>query len=64
MMVGGWLSTTVMLKVQRRVLEEPSVAWNTTLLVPVGKAEPLGRPLMRTAVPLNGVQLSVNVGAV
>ena len=40
-----------------------SVAWNTTLLVPTGKAEPLGRPLTRTAVPLVGVQLSVNVGA-
>lgn len=62
-MTGGWLSVTVTVKVQRRVRPAASVAWNTTLLVPTGKAEPLGRPLTRTAVPLVGAQLSVNVGA-
>ena len=62
-MAGGWLSVTDTVSVQRRVLPAASVAWNTTLLVPTGKEEPLGRPLTRTAVPLVGAQLSVNAGA-
>lgn len=63
-MTGGWLSVTVTVSVQRRVLPAASVAWNTTLLVPTGNEEPLGKPVTRTATPLVGAQLSVNAGAV
>ena len=59
---GGWLSITVIVMVQRRVFPVASVAWKTTLLLPTGMVLPLAGPLMRTAVPLVGAQLSVNVG--
>ena len=63
-MTGSWLSTTVTVIVQRLVLPEASVAWNTTLVLPAGKLAPLAGPEMRTAVPLVGGQLSANVGLV
>ena len=63
-MTGGWLSVTVTTIVQRRVLPAASVAWNTTLLLPNGKVDPLTKPLIRIAVPDVGAQLSVNVGFV
>jgi hypothetical protein len=61
---GGWLSVTVTTIVQRRVLPAASVAWNTTLLLPTGKVDPLTNPVIRTAVPVVGAQLSVKVGLV
>jgi hypothetical protein len=61
---GGWLSVTVTTIVQRRVLPAASVAWNTTLLLPTGKVDPLTNPLTRTVVPVVGAQLSVKVGLV
>ena len=63
-MAGGWLSVTDITMVQRRVLPAASVAWNMTLLLPTGKADPLTKPLTRVAVPVAGAQLSVNVGLV
>jgi hypothetical protein len=61
---GGWISVTVTTIVQRRVLPAASVAWNTTLLLPTGKLDPLTNPLMRVDVPVVGAQLSVKVGLV
>src|ERR1043166_5544409 len=40
LIVGGWLSTTVTLKVQFEVLPLASVAGHTTLVVPLAKLEP------------------------
>ena len=62
--VGGWLSVTVTVIVHCLVRPAASVARNTTLLVPAGKAEPLAKPLTRIAVPGEGGQLSVNEGFV
>jgi hypothetical protein len=61
---GGWLSVTVTTIVQRRVLPAASVAWNTILLLPNGKLDPLTNPLIRIDVPVVGVQLSVKDGFV
>ena len=63
-MAGGWLSVTDITMVQRRVLPAASVAWNMTLLLPTGKADPLTKPLIRVDMPLVGAQLSVKVGLV
>src|SRR5207249_8722183 len=40
LIVGGWLSTTVTLKVQFELLPLASVAVHTTLVVPFAKLEP------------------------
>ena len=56
------MSTTVRVMVQRLVLPAASVAWKITLLLPTEMELPLTGPLMRTAVPLVGAQLSVKVG--
>lgn len=64
LMVGNWLSTTVILKEQTEVFPPASVALNVMILVavgvPFGKAEPLAKPVMRATVTPE--QLSVAVG--
>ena len=61
---GASLSTTVTCIEQVLVVPAASVARKTTAAVPAGKDDPLGRPLVRTAVPEVGAQLSVKDGAV
>lgn len=63
-MLGSSVSVTITCMEQVLVLPAASVARKTTVLVPTGKADPLGRPLIRTEVPLVGAQLSVKGGAV
>jgi hypothetical protein len=40
-MVGGWMSLTMMVKLQLAVLPEPSVAVQVTVFVPMANVEPL-----------------------
>ena len=61
--MGGCASVTVTVKVQLLVKPTPSVARHTTVFVPFGKAEPLGKPPVRSTVG-GGAQLSKAVGAV
>ena len=64
LMLGTSVSVTITRKEQVLVLPAASVARKITVLVPTGNAEPLGRPLVRTEVPLVGGQLSVKDGLV
>ena len=64
LMLGSCVSVTVTCKEQVLVLPAASVARKMTVLVPAGNADPLGRPLVRTEVPLVGGQLSVKGGLV
>ena len=57
-MLGGVLSTTVTVKEQVALLPPASVVIHDTVLLPKGKAEPLGKPLRSVVVV---VQLSVTV---
>jgi hypothetical protein len=59
-MEGGWLSTTVTLKLQVPVLPEESVAVQVTVLVPLANVEPLAGEQTTVAVP----QLSLADGVV
>ena len=62
--VGATLSVTVTVKEQVLVLPAPSVAFHTTMLLPLGKLEPLARPLIRVTAGAGLEQLSVAVGVV
>ncbi len=61
-MVGNTLSATVTEKLHVFELPAPSMALQVTLLVPLGKLEPLGNPLVLMTVGA-GIQLSVAVTA-
>jgi hypothetical protein len=60
LIVGGWLFTTVTVKLQLPVLPEESVAVQVTVLVPVAKDEPLAGAQVTLAPP----QLSLADGVV
>ena len=60
--VGNWLSFTVTVNEQVLLRPTASVAFQITVVAPLGKAEPLGRPLVRTTEP--PAQLSQYVGVV
>ena len=64
LMVGAWVSFTVIRKVQVLVRPTPSVAFNCTTVMPFGKAEPLGMlPFATLTEPPDG-QLSTKAGMV
>src|ERR1044071_1922384 len=50
MMVGGWVSITFTAKLQELELPKPSTATQRTMVVPLGKVD-----------PVNGLQLSVTL---
>jgi hypothetical protein len=58
---GNWLSVTVTLNEHVAMFPLASVAVNTTLVTPIGKAEPFGKPAV--CVMVNPAQLSLAAGA-
>jgi hypothetical protein len=60
-MVGGVLSITVTTRSQVATLPNASVAWKRNGVGPMGKKEPLARPLMSKGEAL--LQLSVAMGS-
>ena len=58
--MGAWVSLTVTLKEQVLASPDASVALHTTVVTPLGNAEPLASPLCRLTEPPE--QLSVMVG--
>jgi len=58
--VGAWVSFTVMRNVHVLVRPTASVAFQVTVVMPFRKAEPLAKPLTKDTEP--PAQLSVNVG--
>ena len=60
-MTGGWLSTTVTVKVQLAVAALAAVTVKVLVVTPTGKLAPEARPAVRTVVAPG--QLSVPVGA-
>src|SRR5204862_3298923 len=62
MIVGGWLSSTVTVKVQLFVLPLASVAVEVTVVVPTGKTEPLKGVLVRfVTAPQMSVAVTLKV---
>jgi hypothetical protein len=59
-MVGAWVSLTLMVKLQVLELPEASVTFHSTVLVPLLNEEPLAPPLTKLRVAPE--QLSANVG--
>jgi hypothetical protein len=60
--VGGWLSTTVTVKLQLAVWLLAAVTVKVLVVVPTGKLLPLAKPAVRAV--LAPEQLSVPTGAV
>ena len=61
-MLGGKLSDTVMTKVQVLERPAPSMARHVTVVLPLGKVDPLAGPLMRITVTAPQLSAAVGVG--